>query len=204
MKAEEDQAVLSRYISWLSDFSRPFVHDTVEDYILLSLRYLASNAKYKGHILWLHTQLTGKHRICKKASQISFRFSREEHRLTYRQSIQYIWILTSSPNPLTMYNFCLIKYLEAGALSDFFIFLEHRCSSEDQFWMQTNSGHCSTCQWCLSGTFREIDYRGSLRQDNEVRLAFLDNICNDFSENGNNYPPEALLSCLFQEGTADE
>lgn len=100
---------------------------------------------------------------------------------------------------------CIISILSnSQRLGLCLTFLEHSCTSEDQFWIQTNNEHCSTCQWHLSRTFREIDYRGSLRQSNEVRLAFLDNICNDFSENGSNYPPEALLSCLFEEGAADE
>lgn len=52
--------------------------------------------------------------------------------------------------------------------------------------------------------FRGIDYRGSLRHGNEVRFAFLDNICNDLPANGISYPPEALFSYLFKEGIADE
>lgn len=181
--------------------------NTVEDYILLSLRYLPSNAKSQSQRSDSLTPYTARWETqdMEKTCQMSFRFSRGECGLPYRQSIKHVWIPTPSPNLLTECIISVLSYSQRpGLWLSFFFFLEHSWISEDQFWIQTNSRHCSTCQWHLSGTFREIDYRGSLRLSNEVRLAFLDNICNDLSENEINYPPEALFSYLFEEGRADE
>lgn len=169
------------------------------------------NPKPKSHIL----QLTVRHMPCKKASQISCRLSQAAYRLPSRQCGKYIWILAPC---LSHYHSSslLFQNTARGPSSGWLFFYSmaafQMSSSEFRQWvlqhmdcgcLPVTSAQFTGAKIVMNlSAFRQIDYRGSLRLNNEVRLGFVDNICRSLPENWDvTFQRHHSLFLLPKEGT---